>query len=142
MATWYDFIISLKTALAADTTLTGIPIKVGRDEPVPKYPAIRIVRGEGAGEQRLRARGVGAKKTQEILIEAWEGSSDPDPLAAYALLEALENKLDTALAAWADSPTGMTTIQFYAHITKRSPANDSITRPAVGSQITVMIEYI
>ena len=137
MAVWYDVHAALLASLQSSEHLAGITILPGRDKPVPDYPAVRIVRGDGGGDQRLRARTIGAKKTLEIIIEAWEGSQDPDPMVAYARLADLEDKIDAALGEWADTLAS----NFYAHITRRRPANEELTRPAVGSQITLTIEY-
>lgn len=142
MATWYAFLSSLAGSFERDAYLAGIPILVGRDEPFPKAKAIRIVRGDGGGEERLRARWAGAKKSLEIIIEAWEESQSVDPMAGYAKLDALETKIDGALANWADAPWGLSDVSFYAKVVRRTPANETITRPIVGSQITVQIDYV
>lgn len=141
MARWLDLAKSIKSAFDADAGLDGISIQVGRDQPIPAYPAIRIRRGDGSGEQRLRARAVSAEKYQDILIEAWEGSNDPDPVVAYDKLAELEDKIDAALATWADAPPDIE-FNFYPHITKRTPADETLTRPAVGTLITLTIKHI
>lgn len=142
MATWYDFIQSIYDSLIANTDLTGVPVVVGKDEPFPKAAAIRLLRGEDTGERRLRARGVSTKKPIEIIVEVWEESQATNPLAGYAKLEALENRVDTALEAWADNPPGLSGVSFYPAIRRRVPANEELTRPMVGSRATLQIDYI
>jgi hypothetical protein len=142
MAAWYDFLKSIKSSFDASATLTGITVLVGRDQPIPQDSCIRILRGDGGGEMRLRARQVGSKKTLEIPIEVWATSHDVDPAVGYSALAVLEDKVYTALEAWADNPPDISSIQFYAHVTKGIVANEIETRPMYGTRITVSIEYM
>lgn len=140
MAKWLEFIESIQAALVANETLAGIPITVGKDIPIPNYPAIRLIRGQQGGAQRLRARHVSTQQTTEVIVETWEGSKETDPMDAYKKLKALEDKLDAALEAWADDPPDIDP-NFYAEISGRAPGDETLTRPAVGTKITITIKY-
>lgn len=141
MAEWLDFLQSIEKDFQQNPLLKGIRIDTGRDVPIPQYPAIRLIRGPQDGEQRLRARHVSTTQTIQVIIEAWEGSTDPNPMVAYAKLSALEEKITAALEAWADNPPFPAKQNFYAWISSRVPGDEALTRPAVGSKIVVNIKY-
>lgn len=143
MVMWLLILQSLKTHFHNATGLSDMAgnIKVGSNEAIPAYPAIRIRR---AGEANVRKFSVTSPqtmpKTVNVWIDCWEGSDDPDPEMAYVKLAALESKIVEALDVWAKLLPGLPFRNAVVELTHGAPDGDE-WRPACGSRLILQVTF-
>ena len=138
-----DFIESLQRHFLTDAALPGVTVLVGQYSQIPEYPAIRLsLRREERGDI-LRRSDISNKKTAYVYVEVWQHSGDPDGLINHKALADFEDRVLVSLRVWAQYPpmpiTGTT--QFSPVIVEIVPGGDQ-SRPAIGSRITIKIDYL
>lgn len=137
---WWTIVQNLVAWLQADANLASIAdsIKPGipASEDIPEYPAIRVCRGNERGLTLLTK----GKSTITLYIYCWEGSDSQEPGDAYALLDALEQKVRTALTGWLLQVEAALKIKMDYEITDVS-GDGEMFRPAVGSCLTLVITW-
>lgn len=138
---WWKIIQHLTTHLQNDYDLQSIPaltIASGVEDGIPDYPAIRVCRG---GE-----RGVGiltkGRGTITILVDCWQGSDDPDPGVAYALINDLEEKMIKSFTSWFEiAPSELKIKMALENDDVDTDADGEMFRPTVGSTTKIKIKW-
>lgn len=152
MARNFDFIKSLRDHFQADqivpdadppegTLPTRTTVLVSADSQIPDYPAIRISLRREDRDDILRRPDIHNKKTALIYVEAWTAGGDPDGAVTLEALADFEEQVLASLAGWVVNPPGLDGVQFSPKVVEIVPGSDQ-SRPAVGSRITVKIDYL
>ena len=142
MINWIDLINSLKVHFERDLFLPpDTTVLVGVDSQIPKYPALRLSLRREVRLDRLMRPDIHEKRTATIYIEAWTAGGSPDGAVTLEALAEFEKKVLTALSAWAENPPRLQGVPFSAAVTEIAPGSDQ-SRPAVGSRITLTVDYL
>ena len=152
MANWIDFLKSMKTHFLADrydadadppkgSLPADTVVLVGVDSQIPKYPAIRLSLRREERLDRLKRSDIHEKRTATFYVEAWTAGGSPDGAVTLEALADFEDLVISSLGTWAVSPADLSGVTFAATVTEIQPGSDQ-SRPAVGSRITVKVDYL
>lgn len=137
MAAWRDLLKNLRDFARLQPEMIGVNVEGGQPPAFPRSPAILILRDD----ERNGARMVGGGRTGNVnlIVELWETSEDPDPMAGYDKLANLEDKFKDVVDRWVlTGPAGYDVSDY--EIPESSGDVDQ-HRPDVAGRLSISIQW-